>query len=47
MTPKEWAAKTIKDREELRKKREKDIEQYEAHRTGMLKAIKYKSGVYK
>lgn len=47
MTPHEWMLKTVKDREERRKKREQDIENYEAHRAANKKAIKYKTGVYK
>lgn len=47
MTPHEWAMKTVKDIEERKKKREKDINSYEAHRTAYKRAIKYKTGELK
>lgn len=47
MTPKEWTEKTVKELAIRKAKREKQVNDYEAHRTGVLKAIKYKTGVYK
>ena len=47
MTPKQKAELTIKALAERKRKKEKDINDYEAHRTGMLKAIKFRTGVYK
>lgn len=47
MTPHEWMLKTVKDREERRKKREQEANEYEAKKKANMKAIKYKTGELK
>ena len=44
MTPHEWMLKTVKDREERRKKREQEADRYEGKKKANMKAIKYKTG---
>lgn len=47
MTPKEKAEYTVKALAERKREKEKQANDYEAHRVGIKKAIKYRTGVYR
>ena len=47
LTPRQKAELTIKALAERKKAKEKDADSYEAHRTGIKKAIKFKTGVFR
>jgi hypothetical protein len=47
MTPREKAKLTIKALEKRKKNKERDLNNYESHKTGVLKAIKFRTGVYR
>ncbi|MDB2100046.1 MULTISPECIES: hypothetical protein [Clostridium] len=47
MTPREKAELTIKALEKRKKNKERDLNNYESHKTGVLKAIKFRTGEYK
>ena len=47
MTPREKAELTIKALAERKKNKERDLNNYESHRAGVIKAIKFRSGEYR
>ena len=47
LTPKQKALLTLKALEERKKEKERMVDNYEAHRKGVFKAIKFRTGVYK
>lgn len=47
MTPREKAELTIKALAERKKNKERDLNNCESHRAGVIKAIKFRTGVYK
>ena len=47
MTPRDKAELTIKALEKRKKNKERDLNNYESHRAGVLKAIKFRTGVYR
>lgn len=47
MTPREKAELTIKALEKRKKNKERDLNNYESHRAGVIKAIKFRTGVYR